>query len=217
MIPGRQSLMARGTFWCPLETLQAAIVTVTVRALVDLLYTLKSTSKLLQALFLTAWYDSYADCCAAEFAMSAFPKFLINLRFRDFWWSFSFQYFKFKKLFQIFSHVQLYLPDVQTILNNISSEQDCAEARTKVEESLRGKIITTMHGVQASYQFAMFSDLTALSPFPEDEKRKKDGGAQPATFVEYFREKYGIELKHPDSPLIQARLSISTQKHFECV
>lgn len=63
--------------------------------------------------------------------------------------------------------MQLERRDVRIMLKRSLPARTRAAAQASVQARLEGRILTTMHGIQAPYQFHKFSDRTALSPFPE--------------------------------------------------
>jgi hypothetical protein len=99
--------------------------------------------------------------------------------------------------------MQLENRDVQIMLKKKLPVRTRAAARANAEKRLQGRILTTKHGIEANYQFVQFSELSALSSFPEDEKRRRQGEVQYASFAEYFQGKYGIQLVYLDAPLIE--------------
>lgn len=105
--------------------------------------------------------------------------------------------------------MQLDIDSVKIMLNQTVPESTRSTAQARVSAWLQGSagqgsILTTTHGIAANYQFVSFSDRTALSSFPEDEKSQKaQANKENRTFSEYFQDKYGIEITYKHAPLIQ--------------
>lgn len=67
--------------------------------------------------------------------------------------------------------MQLEHVDVQRMLDDSLPEEERESAQALVQARLQGRIITTVHGIRAKYQFHKFGTRTALSDFPLNTNR----------------------------------------------